>query len=396
MAEVTGWRAVAERLRESIGPATPEQLTLAELLGVGLDSSTPTPVAATTLRAALYQPIGEHTPRPVSEAQREYLAALAEALGRRAPKPENSLVASGWIEYFVVSGRIRALMSLRPEPGDTMRLAQFPNRVFELSSVGSEGRLHFRGRQLAWPDQVVRLEGPGSSPRADQLRRAARNQAAETAPLTGPSVDGMAELRRFKVDAAPDAAAVALLQGAVSRASTEAPVQEVLTRYPGLLATAVLSKSHAQYVLPKLRLGGAYVTDFLVADADSGGLRWIFVELESPAAPVTLASQRDFSKAARTGIAQIREWREWLQANMAMARAKRRDQGLGLTGIRPGADGLVVVGRRHELKEQASSLRRSLAETERIHVRTYDWLVEQCARKPGGQPGTPWQRDDDW
>ena len=56
--------------------------------------------------------------------------------------------------------------------------------------------------------------------------------------------------------------------------------------------------------------------DFLVAGVDSAGVRWMLVELETPQSRVTLAKKNDLDKHARAGVAQVLEWREWLQTTL--------------------------------------------------------------------------------
>ena len=126
-----------------------------------------------------------------------------------------------------------------------------------------------------------------------------------------------------------------------------------------------------------MSLGGKYVADFLLADVSSSGVRWILVELETPDSATTLSRGNQFDKHARQGRNQIEEWREWLQDNLDMARRPKQQNGLGLLDIRPQAEGLVLVGRRDQVRENAPTLRSRLFETDRILMHTYDWLLEQ-------------------
>lgn len=128
------------------------------------------------------------------------------------------------------------------------------------------------------------------------------------------------------------------------------------------------------------RLGAEYVPDYLLADADSTGLNWIYVELETPRSPVLLNDGKALHSTARAGVTQIRNWREWVTQNLAYARQPKAENGLGLPGIRPGDGGLVLVGRRRSLIDDRASVRRRLSEESGIAVHTYDWLLEVIER----------------
>jgi hypothetical protein len=119
------------------------------------------------------------------------------------------------------------------------------------------------------------------------------------------------------------------------------------------------------------------VPDFLVSDTDSLGIRWVLVELETPHSSITLATQNELDAAARRGVTQIKEWREWLQNNLDMARRPVSQDGLGLIDIRPMSEGLVLVGRRALLKDNSGAVRYPFHEQNAIRIHTYDWFVER-------------------
>ena len=120
-----------------------------------------------------------------------------------------------------------------------------------------------------------------------------------------------------------------------------------------------------------------YIPDFLICDTNSAGVRWLLVELETPHSAITLNSRNDLDEVARKGVSQIKEWREWLQNNLGMARRSPREDGLGLVDVRPKSGGLVLVGRRARLKHNSGFVRNAIREDSAIRIHTYDWLVEQ-------------------
>ena len=87
-------------------------------------------------------------------------------------------------------------------------------------------------------------------------------------------------------------------------------------------------------------------------------------------------ADNDLEANARRGVSQIREWREWLQNNLDMARRSKRQDGQGLVDIRPQSEGLVLVGRRALLHPNSSAVRNRIREENQIRVHTYDWLIE--------------------
>jgi hypothetical protein len=88
------------------------------------------------------------------------------------------------------------------------------------------------------------------------------------------------------------------------------------------------------------------------------------------------STQNELDASARRDVTQIREWRKWLQNNLDMAGRSVDQHGLGLADIRPQSEGLVLVGRRAVLKDNAGALRHPYGEDDRIRIHTYDWLVE--------------------
>jgi hypothetical protein len=140
---------------------------------------------------------------------------------------------------------------------------------------------------------------------------------------------------------------------------------------------AALVGGRSRFVVPRPNLGGKRIPDFLIADVDSAGINWVLVELETPVSAVTLKGDRLLEKHARKGVSQVDEWRRWIENNLSLARGSRREGGLGLVDISPRSKGLVLVGRRARLGDNASEVRRPIGENQRIDVHTYDYLLER-------------------
>jgi hypothetical protein len=130
-------------------------------------------------------------------------------------------------------------------------------------------------------------------------------------------------------------------------------------------------------VIPRPSLAGKYIPDFLLADVDSSGVRWVLLELETVGSGLTLQSENSFDKYVRKGISQVEDWRRWLLENLAHARKDKAQGGGGLVDIRPDSDAIVLAGRRDLLRAPSRELRRPFEEKNRISVHTYDWLIER-------------------
>jgi hypothetical protein len=133
------------------------------------------------------------------------------------------------------------------------------------------------------------------------------------------------------------------------------------------------------WVIPQVKLGNTYVADFLVAAETSLGIRWLFIELESPTHQLRLKTKNAFSEGVRHGVTQINDWRDWIRDHQDIARRTRYENGLGLSGIRPDAKGLVLIGR-GEVTSDPDNVRLREADRDNIDVRTYDWLARTAAR----------------
>jgi hypothetical protein len=167
------------------------------------------------------------------------------------------------------------------------------------------------------------------------------------------------------------------LRGVIETAADEAPIQRHLEQQPWLLAS-LLGGGHGRWVRPQVSLGGEVVADFFIADADSVGVRWRLIELESPRVRQQIKNG-EFAKEARHAIHQIEQWRSWLAANTDQARRPRDRHGLQLVDIEAGAPALILVSRRH-LTDEDPIWKRQMRSGRAIEMHTYDWVLERLGR----------------
>jgi hypothetical protein len=372
----TNWRDVVANISRLTRPVTAAQLELGASRGVDLPPDLPAIVAGSRLQTVFAEELGLSSEGPCTASK---LERLAEVAGEGMPSPRDSREADAWIEYFRLKARASALERMELEAGDVVEVGE-DCEVRTVSSIDESGRVFFRGGRgdRAWPDMLVlRHQRSDESANARIARRQADNQIAARTTAKRWSMKAQRDLRQFLVAEPLTPNDIDTLRATLATAQDERALQQLFEARPALLCA--LLGGHERYCLPHPRLGSQRVPDFAIAEVNSLGVRWILVELETPRSEVTLADGSTLEAHARKGVSQVREWREWLQNNLAYARQTRRNDGLGLVDIRPKSEGLVLVGRRHLLSADADRERQAFAEESNILVHTYDWLLERLA-----------------
>lgn len=161
----------------------------------------------------------------------------------------------------------------------------------------------------------------------------------------------------------------------------EAKVEEDLQKFlseNSIFLVEHLGGGHGRYVIPKPRLGAELIPDFLIAEMSSIGIEWYGVELESPFAEMFTSSGQP-GHLVTQAIQQVVEWRAWLESNLAYARSRTSENGLGLVGITPDLPATILMGRRDkEFPSNFNAFRRQTKSRQNIEIHTYDWLAEQA------------------
>lgn len=368
------WQEAVDHLDDRTKKTTDAQAALASKLGIDLNAEEPAIVSASRLRESMYDALYEDV-RPTTYSQLDLLDFLSDGLGIERPEPDTYGESSAWITWLIDRQTRAALLDLQPEPGDLVR-TDFGNPRL-VSSVSRDGHVNFRGSGGKGTNPSrLRMEAKASETGelADALRVTAENDIALKRGSLVFSIAAQKELAEFNVSRNPDPAEIELLREAIETAETEKPVQAVLAKYPSLLR-AIDPSGHETFVVAEPQLGGTFIPDFVVASIDSAGFNWHFVELESPRKDMGMQDGQ-FADKARQGIRQIEDWREWVRLNLANAQRSRREGGVGLTGVRAEAPGLVIIGRRDSTKLARDSVRSQLSRDRAIRIQTYDWLLE--------------------
>lgn len=384
------WRGAVADIREATGTVTSKQQQVAAVAGLKLPDHLPRLVAGARLQAALNAELGLLPPGPCSDAQQEIINSLETDVYRDIT-PSDWREAYAWINFLRLKKREQVLEELQLQAGDVVETqGSDGDQLGEVSSIGSSGRIHFTGGEGAgaWPDMVVIRSRKGDyTGTGAEFKRKAANQAAIRSRTSGWSASKQQELQEYIVSSPLTFDHVEQLQEVIESAKDEKPIQQFIEACPQVL-TALLG-GRTRFCIPRLSLGGKYTPDFFMSDINSLGVRWVFVELETPDSDVTLKGRNDLEDHARKGVSQVKEWREWLQNNLDVARRSKQKDGLGLVDIRPRSEGVVFVGRRARLLGNADAVRNPIREENDIQVHTYDWLLEQLmgALSFSGPPG---------
>jgi hypothetical protein len=168
-----------------------------------------------------------------------------------------------------------------------------------------------------------------------------------------------------------------VLRDALDRSTREEDIQQFLQKNPKLIIQH-LGGGHGRWIIPKKRLGGEHVTDFMIGERDSMGFHWTAVELESPLGKMFVKSG-DPSAALNHAIRQIRDWRIWLSHNQNYAARLRSEDGLGLTDIHAEVPGLILMGRRATETDDTRRMRRQVGRESKIEIHTFDFLLDALA-----------------
>lgn len=375
------WQLVAEGLERKCATPTREQISVARGLGIDLGRATPVPVAAAELRVVLRSPLELALARDFGDEEYEVLLELAARTGFAVPRMDElecREVLNAWLRVARDRESAAALRRLEPAVDDVVTARdrrRGPDLYGEISSIGANGRLHFRGGHGLGtaPHRVTRITRPGEDHYPEQLSQAREYAASVQSNPARITRAEEAQLARWRINFPATPAAVEALRNALETADAEAAMQRLLEKHPALLAGTVVG-NHDTWVRPQVQLGNNYMADFMIAGQTSLGLQWTLVELESPVSRLTNPGNKRATTTLRHAVDQIEDWRRWLSTNLHYARSARDADGLGLPGITAEVPGLIIMAR-EDADDAATEIRDLHARRSNIQVRTYDWLM---------------------
>ncbi len=166
---------------------------------------------------------------------------------------------------------------------------------------------------------------------------------------------------------------IAAFENALNGARDERDMQRFLEDHPRMLIQQI-SGGRGAWVMPQKRLGSEHATDFLIAQKASGGFLWYAVELERPQVKI-FNDNGDPSAALNHALRQIGDWRDWLSNNRDYASRPLERSGLGLIGIDPELEGLIIIGRDASINQSTTERRRRLMRERRVEQ---GWGQSRC------------------
>lgn len=383
------WQIAIESIQAEIGEPSVELLELATRLSLPISRDTPLPVAQSIVRRRLQQTLGLRKSGEPSEGSLEWLAILeretnSELVGSEGYEVVDQQDVKAWARVMSSKLLILRLQENQPKPGDIIQyLSPSDSFMGILSSVSKNGALQFRGnfgrrsRFEKW--EIASREGENGY---EECLRNCDNYIANLKIGSPSRIGRFPDLEEFRIDDDPSNEYIDHIEHTLQNATSEGEMQRVIALYPSVLASLTMGH-HARYLFIQPRLGTKYVPDFMLAGVSSEGIRWTLIELESPVAEMTIRDGRP-NEIMRNATNQIAEWREWLTQNIAYASKPKSEFGLGFSGIRSDADGLVIMSRSH-MAADGENVRRRIWVEQRIRIITYDNLIASLRQRVNGQ-----------
>lgn len=388
---------VIESINNSVSFATEGQRKIARCLGLSICDEIPKTVYAAKLRNELAEELCINDDEVAPKGLVAYTKRLAEELKINAEINEDTkkTECEAWMRFFWGMQNLAASKKNRFQPGDVVALKEdIDETLYIISSFSHDGMVYFKGgRKKAWVGKI-KLKAKASSIDNELLREANNNIELHSRSHKW-SIEKAEKIKKYKIAENYDEYLVERFDEILRSAKDEKPLQKFIEKYPQILGVTLIGEP--KYLIPQKRLGADFVPDFLLADVDSSGISWTLVELETPISSIYLQSN-DFDRYTRKGISQVQDWREWLTQNLSYANKPKQENGLGLTGIRPDCDALVLVGKRSLLLEHNPAKRKRLWEHDRIRIRTYEGLLEALNSRVmnGFHPMKTWFLKDDY
>ena len=134
---------------------------------------------------------------------------------------------------------------------------------------------------------------------------------------------------------------------------------------------------HEAFIVPEQALGAEYRADYMLLGRNSIGHQIVLIEFEDVNVDYKIQSANIESDSVRKGIAQIKDWKRWMDSNREYFM-----KSCGLSNVSRniptwGINYCLVVSRRSRMDEIANQMRgQSQYEMPALRIVTYDRLVD--------------------
>lgn len=142
---------------------------------------------------------------------------------------------------------------------------------------------------------------------------------------------------------------------------------------------------HEAFIAPEQALGAEYRVDYMLLGRNSIGYQIVLIEFEDVNVDYKIKSANIESDSVRKGIAQIKDWKRWIDSNREYFM-----NSCGLSNISRniptwGINYCLVVGRRSRMDDISNQMRgQSQYEMSALKIMTYDRLVDNVRRLGNG------------
>ena len=164
-------------------------------------------------------------------------------------EPQSNSEAEAWACYLRLLRRVEHLERTKIEAGDIVEI-NAEGRFAEVSSIGEEGRVYFKGGYGAgsWPDLLtVRARRNVNSLDAELMRKKARNCAAQTAPIGEWSELKHRELAKYETKNHIDEEDINRIEQVINSARDEKSIQKHIEETLRLSRLCWAEKSSTAY-----------------------------------------------------------------------------------------------------------------------------------------------------
>jgi len=138
---------------------------------------------------------------------------------------------------------------------------------------------------------------------------------------------------------------------------------------------------HDAYLFPEMMLGAEYKVDYALLGQNSDGYSMVFVEFENANTKFLIDSYNSESESVRKGIAQIRDWKQWIE--------NHRDYFFQSSGLKDKKVDIpitrffycLVVSTRKKMDERAREVRSRICyEMSNTKIITFDRLADNICK----------------